>query len=101
MPITKAIPKPGQKVGGRVAASDFPRTIYALSQQGRSLITFATVRNHRIQGKNVGRSGAPVYALVNTGYGPVWEQGFNVSKLPNGTKIATLPQFRSDIKGAA
>ena len=53
----------------------------------------------KISGKNVGASGAPVYALTKSQYGPVWVQGFNPAKLPNGTKIATLPQFKKDIRG--
>lgn len=88
-----------QPVGSRQSASDFPQQIPAYSTTGKTLVSFATITNHRIAGKNVGASGAPVYALVNTRYGPIWQQGFNPTKLPNGTKIGTLPQFKKDIRG--
>lgn len=88
-----------QPVGGRQSPTDFPQQIPALTSIGKSVVSFATVQNHRIVGKNVGASAAPVYALVNTRYGPIWQQGFNPTKLPNGTKIGTLPQFKKDIRG--
>lgn len=86
-------------VGSKISPTDFPKQIAALTAQGKKLVTFATIKNGKISGKNVGQSGAPVYALTDGPYGPIWVQGFTPSKLKNGTKIATLPQFKSDIKG--
>lgn len=96
---TPAPPKASSGVGSRVNSGDFPINISAIKPAGRVLVPFATVQNGRVVGKNVGQSGAPVYALVKTAYGPVWQQGFSASKLPNGTKIATLKQFQAKIKG--
>lgn len=42
--------------------------------------------------------GAPVYALVGTGFGPVWEQNFDMSKLPAGTKIGTPAQLHNYVQ---
>lgn len=47
-----------------------------------------TIQNGRYTGKQVS-GGAPVYALVNTGFGPIWEQNANFSQLPSGTKVGT------------
>lgn len=94
----KAPAKASTGVGKIVSSTDFPSQIYALTTRGKSLVSFATIQNGQIKGKNVGKSGAPVYALIKTGFGPVWQQGFDPKKLPNGTKVATLAQFKSDIK---
>ena len=83
----------GKITRGKVNPGAFAPIYYGLSPQGRSMTAFATVRNGRIVGGNVGQSGAPVYALVNTQYGPVWRQGFDPKKLPSGTKIGTLGRF--------
>lgn len=73
----------------------FPQFISGLSPQGGTLRSFATVENGKVVGGQV-RNGAPVYALIESKqYGPVWEQGFNPAKLPNGTHVATLPQFNN------
>lgn len=97
-PPVKTKPKPGGKVGTRLSSKNYPAQIYGLTSQGKSIVQFATVKNGSISGKNVGKSGAPVYALINTVYGPVWEQYFDPRKVPNGTKVGTLPQFKNTIK---
>jgi hypothetical protein len=72
-----------------INASNYAKDVGA-GKGGFSLI--GSITGGKYAGKN-SKSGAPVYALVNTGYGPVWEQGLDPSKLPNGTKVATLNQF--------
>lgn len=54
---------------------------------------FGSIKNGKIVGGNVGNSGAPVYALMNTGFGPIWEQDFNPATLPAGTEVGTPGQF--------
>lgn len=42
--------------------------------------------------------GAPVYALVGTKFGPVWEQNFNMAQLPAGTKIGTPAELHNYVR---
>lgn len=100
-PVPKPQPKPAPTprpahpptpVPPAINYKSFPEFISGLSPQGGTLRTFARVENGRIVGGQV-RNGAPVYALTTGGYGPVWRQNFNPKSLPNGTAIATLPQF--------
>lgn len=95
----KAPPGLPTGVGKKVSPTDFPSQIIALTAQGKSMLTLGSIKGGKITGKNVGASGAPVYALTNTPYGPVWSQGFDPKKLKDGTRIGTLPQFKADIKG--
>lgn len=95
VPRTAPTPKPAGPPAALPPALNwrqFAQDISGLSPQGGTLRTFARVENGRIVGGNV-RNGAPVYALTTGKYGPVWQQGFNAKTLPNGTPIATLPQF--------
>lgn len=91
-------PKPGPKQLKPVNPKDFPVNIGASTDQGRGVLTFATITGPggKYTGGNVA-GGAPVYALVNTGFGPVWEQGKDFATLPAGTKIGTLAQFKEYI----
>lgn len=95
-PKTVPTPKPVSPptpVPHAINWASFPKFIAGLSPQGGTLRSFASIENGRVVGGNV-RNGAPVYALVQSKqYGPIWEQGFNPKSLPNGTRVATLPQF--------
>lgn len=97
-PKPSPTPSPGPKKLKPVNAADFPTNVGALTPAGQGMLTFATITgpNGKYQGGNVS-GGAPVYALVNTGFGPVWEQGKDFASLPAGTKVATLQQFRDYI----
>lgn len=97
-PTPKKQPAPAQKVN----AGNYPKTVAANSTLGAAMLKGAqvgTIKNGRYVGKN-SSSGAPVYALIDTGFGPRTSlvQGFNIAKLPNGTKIYTLPQFKALFK---
>ena len=95
----RPVKHPGKRITRtKINPNDFAPIYYGLSPQGRNMAAFGTVRNGRIVGGNVGSSGAPVYALVKTQYGPVWRQGFDPRKLPAGTKIGTLGRFRDRIQ---
>lgn len=73
-----------------INASSYAKNIAA---GGAHMTTVGSIgAGGKYTGKNSAQ-GAPVYALVQTGYGPVWEQGYNPSKLPAGTPVGTLPQF--------
>lgn len=92
-------PKPQPTPPTKVNARDFSQSIAANSPTGKTLTSVGSVQNGRYVGKN-STSGAPVYALIDTGYGPKtsFVQSWNASKLPNGTKIFTLPQFKGLFK---
>lgn len=82
--------QPAQQGGGHtpaeINAGAYPKNVP--QAKGGMTIVGHIIAGHKYQGKN-SRSGAPVYALVSTGFGPVWEQNFNMSQLPPGTPIAT------------
>jgi hypothetical protein len=90
-PGTNKPPNP-QPVGVR-NPHDYPSQIAALTTQGKAIWSFATIKNGKISGAAV-PPGTPVYALIPTGYGPIWEQYFDPRKLPNGTKVGTLARFK-------
>ena len=96
-PGTPKVPTP-RPVATHINAADYPTQIPATAAQGKNMITLGTYKGGKFTGKNVGSSGAPVYALVNTVFGPIWQQGFDPKKLPNGTKIGTLKAFAGDVK---
>lgn len=81
-PLPKAkVPLP--RVNSHSFAADIPLVSKAVTAFGK------ITANHTISGGSV-KAGAPVYALVNTGFGPIWEQYFDPKKLPVGTQIGTL-----------
>lgn len=80
-------PKPVGNVLQHVNASSFPQFISAI-------LTAPANRPIPIPHGGDVVQGAPVYALVNTGYGPVYEQGAPVNAaLASGKQVFTLPQF--------
>lgn len=92
-------PKPQPSPSTKVNAKDFSQSIAANSPTGKTLTSVGSIQNGKYVGKN-SASGAPVYALIDTGYGPKtsYVQSWNAAKLPNGTKIFTLPQFKGLFK---
>lgn len=91
--------KPQPAPAAKFTASQYSKTIAANSTTGKTLTSVGSVSNGKYSGKNTS-SGAPVYALVDTGYGKKtsYVQDFQTSKLPNGTKLYTLPQFAGYFK---
>lgn len=82
-PTPTAPPKPGPP---HVNAGAFPQFISAIQHK------LVALNGGNVQG------GAPVYALVNTGFGPVYEQGQAVQNAQMfGGQLYTLPQFKSYI----
>jgi len=79
----------------KINAGNYPINIGASSAGASNIDVLGAVGSSGL--KNVGSSGAPVYALVNTGYGPVWEQGAAVTNAKAGTMLATLKTFASKI----
>lgn len=92
-------PKPQPNPSTKVNSKDFSQSIAANSPTGKTLTSVGSIQNGKYVGKNTA-SGAPVYALIDTGYGPKtsFVQSWNAAKLPNGTKIFTLPQFKGLFK---
>lgn len=92
-------PKPQPKPTPHYNAKDYSQTVAANSPTGKGMVSVGTITNGKYVGKNTA-SGAPVYALINTAYGPrtSFVQSWQASKLPNGTKIYTLAQFKDLFK---
>lgn len=82
-PTPTAAPPPGPP---HVNAGQFPQFVSAIQHK------LVALNGGNVQG------GAPVYALVNTGFGPVYEQGQAVANAQMyGGQLYTLPEFKSYI----